>query len=290
MMGRIPPQDVPWSEKHNQAVFRGTLTGLLPPDSRFDLATRNSHAPILRDDDAAQKCQELDRCRLVHEVNAFYQDHPKTKPLVDAKLVTPLLQHTDMPKSIHGVKLFGERKTKQKLLKYKAIIMLEGNDAGTGFKWALFSNSVVMTAERPKFTSWAMEELLEPWVHYIPLDPHNFGQDVHAKMQWMLDHDEEAYAIARRGSLWIRDLLNHPNADPDDQAISDEMVRRYRAHFVYQNDMSLLHEDFNNDHLVDDDRYDKSRMTEDDGIDSETDDDYDDIVTGEDDDDDGKSQ
>lgn len=270
MMGRIPSQDVPWSEKRDQAIFRGTLTGLLPPDSRFDLATRSSSAPILGDDDAAEKCQELDRCRLVYEVNAFYQSHAGKKPLVDAKLVTPLLQHTDMPRAIQGIELFGGRKTKQGLLKYKAIVMLEGNDVGTGFKWALFSNSVVMTAERPKFTSWAMEELLEPWVHYIPLDPHNFRQDVDAKMQWVLDHDEEAQAIARRGSLWIRDLLNHPDADPDDQAISDEMVRRYRAHFVYQDDWSAWKDDDDNNDSGDD-----LVGNDDDGDKSEMDDDYD---------------
>ena len=239
MMGRIPPQDIPWSEKKDQAVFRGTLTGLLPPDSRFDLATRNSHAPTLSDQDAAEKCLELDRCRLVYRPSAYYQQQKK-QSLVDAKLVLPLLQHTDMPESIRGVDLFGGRKTKQGLLRYKAIVMLEGNDAGTGFKWALFSNSVVMTAARPKFTSWAMEELLEPWLHYIPLDPDNFGRDVHDKMQWVLDHDEEAQAIAQRGSLWMRDLLNHPDAVPDDEAVSDAMVRRYMQHFVHDNSASAV--------------------------------------------------
>ena len=136
-----------------------------------------------------------------------------------------------MPQQIHDVTLFGNRMTKQGLLKYKAIIMLEGNDAGTGFKWALFSNSVVITAEQPVFTSWAMEELLEPWVHYIPLDPDNFEEDVHRKMQWVLDHDQEAQEIARRGSLWIRDLVLHPEALSDDEAISEDVVRRYSLHF-----------------------------------------------------------
>lgn len=239
MIGDIPPQDIPWSKKKDQAVFRGTLTGLLPPGSRFSLSTRNSHASALSDDDAQEKCLELDRCRLIYQVNRFYAEQQRRQPastnaqLVDAKLVFPQLQHTDMPQEIHNVSLFGNRMTKQGLLKYKAIIMLEGNDAGTGFKWALFSNSVVMTAETLNFTSWAMEELLEPWLHYVPLDPNNFEQDVHDKMQWVLDHDQEAQEIARRGSLWIRDLLLHPDAASDDEEISDDMVRRYKSHFVY---------------------------------------------------------
>lgn len=244
MVGSIPSQDLPWSEKKDQAVFRGTLTGLLPPDSRFGLATRNSQAPTLSDADAEEKCFELDRCRLVYQANKHVVKKKKKKPqesqLVDAKLVTTRLQHTDMPNSIHGVDLFGGRKNKQELLKYKAIVILEGNELGTGFKWALFSNSVVMTTAPLKFTGWAMEELLEPWVHYIPLDASSdLGEDARAKMQWVLENDGKAQEIARRGSLWIRDLLHHPDAVPDDEAVSDEIVRRYVAHFVYEESLSL---------------------------------------------------
>ena len=38
----------------------------------------------------------------------------------------------------------------------------------SGLKWMLFSNSVVFMAP-PTKTSWAMEEKLVPYVHYIPL-------------------------------------------------------------------------------------------------------------------------
>ncbi len=41
--------------------------------------------------------------------------------------------------------------------------MLEGNDVASGLKWALLSQSVVMMPP-PQHTSWAMEELLQPWV------------------------------------------------------------------------------------------------------------------------------
>jgi Glycosyl transferase family 90 len=155
--------------------------------------------------------------------------------LVDAKLVLPQLQHTDMPMQIHNVPIYGSRMTKQDLMSYKVIIMLEGNDAGTGLKWALFSNSVVMTNAVPQFSSWLMEEWLQPWVHYIPLDlstEENLAYDIHEKMEWILNHDVEAQNIARRGALWVRDLLFHPNAISDDEAITDEMVRRYMMHFV----------------------------------------------------------
>ena len=43
-----------------------------------------------------------------------------------------------------------------------------------------------------------MEELLEQWVHYIPL--------IEIQVQWMLDHDREAREISRWGR-WITDLV-----------------------------------------------------------------------------------
>jgi hypothetical protein len=60
------------------------------------------------------------------------------------------------------------------LLQYKVIIMLEGNDVASGLKWALLSQSVVLMPP-PQHTSWAMEELLQPWVvrvifFYSPCD------------------------------------------------------------------------------------------------------------------------
>jgi len=50
------------------------------------------------------------------------------------------------------------------LLKYKVVIVLEGNNVASGLKWALASNSVLVMPP-PTIASWAMEELLEPWVH-----------------------------------------------------------------------------------------------------------------------------
>jgi hypothetical protein len=75
-----------------------------------------------------------------------------------------------------------------------------------------------------------MEELLQPFVHYIPLE--NVEDDVRVKMQWVLDHDAEAQQIARAGKLWISDLILHDDAKADEEKIFDEIVKRYQAHFV----------------------------------------------------------
>ncbi len=54
-------------------------------------------------------------------------------------------------------------------LAYKYILVVPGNDIGSGLYWALMSNSVVLKVE----TEWetALEAGLEPWVHYVPVEP-----------------------------------------------------------------------------------------------------------------------
>jgi Glycosyl transferase family 90 len=80
------------------------------------------------------------------------------------------------------------------------------------------------------YTSWAMEELLEPWMHYIPLNEDL--SDVEEKMQWIIDNDDEAAKIAHRGTLWISDLIYHPDVGREDDKIFDETFRRYKTHFL----------------------------------------------------------
>jgi hypothetical protein len=164
----------------------------------------------------------LHRCRLVYNAALNMK-------LIDAKLALPVLDvRKDFPQVINDVALYGDRVSIDDMLTYKAIIMLEGNDVSSGLKWALYSNSVVMT-QTPTKTSWAMEELLEPWVHYVPLN--DDLSDVEEKMQWIIDHDEEAQRIAYRGKLWIHDLVFHPDAATDEALIFDEILQRTKAHY-----------------------------------------------------------
>ena len=74
-----------------------------------------------------------------------------------------------------------------------------------------------------------MEELLQPYVHYVPLFPNL--TNVEEQMQWILDHDQQAQTIAHQGSLWMQDLVLHPQASHDNHAIRQAMLQRYHAHF-----------------------------------------------------------
>jgi Glycosyl transferase family 90 len=86
------------------------------------------------------------------------------------------------------------------------------------------------------YTSWAMEELLEPWVHFVPIN--DSLSDVEEKVQWVIDHSDQAQAIAHAGKLWISDLVYHPHADDDDGAIMREIFLRYKQHFIHEPDLA----------------------------------------------------
>jgi Glycosyl transferase family 90 len=251
--------DIPWQAKKNVAIFRGEMNGNYPVDY-VTSGTIEQHT-------VHQRCRLLERCWLV------YQHAARRSPLVDAKITLPYIRNNSkkIPRYLDrnpdassvedddsaqdkesdnesddeiaddDVDLYGEKVLLEDMLQYKALIMLEGNDVSSGLKWALFSNSVVLMPE-PTLVSWAMEERLEPWVHYIPINVYKDGfgskkstaalTDVEEKMQWILDHDDEAQQIARAGKLWIADLVLHPDVAMDEAAIFDEMMRRYAVHFV----------------------------------------------------------
>ena len=120
----------------------------------------------------------------------------------------------------------GERVGFDIIQQYKVIISLEGNDVASGLKWSLQSESVVVMSP-PTRTSWAMEELLQPWVHYIPMLPD--GSNAEEMVRWAFNNEEQAKRISERATLFIYDLLYHPDAENDDRMVKEEIARRYRA-------------------------------------------------------------
>ena len=82
---------------------------------------------------------------------------------VDAKFPDNTL--TDLPSNAY----LGSTMQMSDMLKYKYLIAIEGNDVSSGLKWMLFSNSVVFIPHPITWESWAMESLLQPFVHYIPI-------------------------------------------------------------------------------------------------------------------------
>ena len=202
-LGRVPKADIPWNEKEAKAVWRGSFTG-----------TGQGHTV---GSNLTERCFSNDRCQFVY-------NNAKSR-LVDAAFVHPQQEIGD---TIEGLQITGKGMPQRELLRFKIIVSMEGNDVASGLKWNLFSKSVVLMPP-PTKTTWAMEELLEPWIHYIPMA--RDGSNAEERVQWVLDNDKEAQRIAERSTLFMHDLLYHPDAKKDEREVKQEIVRRYQRHW-----------------------------------------------------------
>jgi Glycosyl transferase family 90 len=221
-----------WENKINRGIFRGDLTGNYPQNVTIN--ARQKLSP-------RERCRLLERCWFTYtHASSHLIDSKISVPIKEKKMIPRFIDRRENKRSSNAteVDLYGDSMSLEEMLRYKAIIMLEGNDVSSGLKWALFSNSVVLMPE-PTITSWAMEEMLVPWVHYVPIKVHrenDFAEemttDAEEKMQWIIKNDDKAKEIAKAGRLWIADLVLHPDVQEDEKRIFDEIARRYVTHFV----------------------------------------------------------
>jgi hypothetical protein len=90
-------------------------------------------------------------------------------------------------------------------LKSKFLISVEGGDVATNLKWMMYSNSVVLMPS-PTMCSWFMEDTLQPWVHYIPLETE--FDDLEEKYEWCLNNLEKCEEIANNGKKFVEQFLD----------------------------------------------------------------------------------
>ena len=85
-------------------------------------------------------------------------------------------------------------------LDYKFIMSLEGNDVASNLKWVMSSNSIAVT---PRLTTetWFMEGTLKPNYHFIEVKE-DFS-DLEERLQYYIDHPEEAEAIIQHAHEYI---------------------------------------------------------------------------------------
>ncbi len=115
-----------------------------------------------------------------------------------------------------------------KMNRYKYLLSIEGNDVATGLKWMLYSNSVVFMSP-PTRVSWAMEDLLVPFVHYIPLS--NDYSNLLEMVEWANEHDEACQEISQRATEFIKHLWMSEQAKKDTEYLKKELVTLYVKHF-----------------------------------------------------------
>ena len=187
--------DIPWKEKIGKAIWRGGYNDPFGMKTKFELVSKHVDSDLV-DAKFAKRTNKRGR--------------GKTKE-VDENLMGPFISQEEQ-------------------LKYKYLISIEGNDVSSGLKWMLMSNSVVLLPPTT-YESWAMEGLLEPFVHYIPIK--SDASDVEEKIKWAEDNPEDAQKIAERSTLFMYDMLFHPDALSDEQEILEGIATRYETNFGY---------------------------------------------------------
>ena len=205
---RVRRNDIPWKKKENAAVWRGDLNGI-------------SMAEMEKEKTFYDGCNLSIRCKLALRY--------ENSEIVDAGFANRTSHQFTEYLRRNRPTIVKTTLSVKEMLMFKAIIILEGNDVATALKWVLYSRSV-MLMPIPTMESFAMESLLEPWVHYIPLLPDL--SDVEEKVLWISSNDDAARKIAERGTLFMHDFLFHPESKSDDMAVRTEMFRRYSLYFA----------------------------------------------------------
>ncbi len=86
-------------------------------------------------------------------------------------------------------------------LEHRYILSIEGNDVATNLKWAMASNSVVLSPAL-EFETWFMEGKLIPGEHFVELRPDM--ADLDDKIAWLEENQKEAQQIIANAHAWVR--------------------------------------------------------------------------------------
>lgn len=195
--------DTSWGSKLQKAVWRGKLSGVI------------SGVKSIK-----EKCKSNQRCQLIQSTAASssFTDIGVTHQRAELPLEEMNLQsYVRSPLTI------------EEQLKYQIVIVVEGDGYATTLAWALYSNSVVIMPT-PTTNSYLMEEMLEPWIHYIPCEA-DFS-DLKKKIKWVLQNNQKAKKIAERATLWIHDIYMSDEAMRDNHEISKFVLERYKQFYV----------------------------------------------------------
>jgi hypothetical protein len=92
----------------------------------------------------------------------------------------------------------------------------------------LYSNSVVFMAP-PTKTSWAMEETLVPYVHYVPLWSNH--SNILQQIEWAKAHDGECYNISLYSRRYMERLVTSMEAQRDTLYVLNGIDTTYQQNF-----------------------------------------------------------
>jgi len=196
--------EVPWSEKVPKLFWRGSTTGNRAGDAGHRLAFLAQW--VHHNDDKI----DIGFNNVVQMKSEFQHEY------------------IERYYSRKGGEAEEGRESLSDMNQYKYLLSVEGNDVATGLKWMLYSNSVVFMS-RPTVTTWAMEDVLVPFVHYIPLA--NDYSNLLQMIKWANEHDEACQEISQRATEFIEHLWMSEQAKEDTKYLQKALVTSYVNQF-----------------------------------------------------------
>ncbi|KAI9206142.1 glycosyl transferase family 90-domain-containing protein [Polychytrium aggregatum] len=183
---------IPWSEKTPKLFWRGSTTGGTPVDEKYVNYHRHRMVKL------AQNNSHMDMGFIGAIQCGAYCEDVKTKYR------------------------FADRSPFDDNFKYKYLIDIDGNTFSQRYSPFMQSNSLVfkMTIFQEYFDGW-----LEPFVHYIPINVDL--SDLSEKLQWAIDHDEEAEQIALNSKYFSKRFLTLDQMDCYMYLMFLELARLY---------------------------------------------------------------
>ena len=161
-------QEIPWEDKKNQAVWRGTLTDTGFPDK---VATDFSSSPRSLLSRLSNENPHLINAGITYSTSDENQESLKKGNLLKPGL------------------------SKKEHLIYKYQPVMDGHMCTyPGYQWRLLSNSIAIKQESDQI-QW-FYRALSPYVHYVPIK--NDASDLVEKIFWAQEHDQELFEISKR--------------------------------------------------------------------------------------------
>jgi len=200
---------VPWARRAAQLVWRGSNSNCVAP--RCEIAA------------ASDRIEEMQKCAHLHAGEArncqwtfaTWLQFPRGRlvwlsrfipDLVDAKFVhTYDTMASDLVAFLRGEGLLGKHMSIPEQAAYKYSIAVEGDSAADRLWWQLFTGQVVIVPDGPWRHLNPVMDLLEPWVHFVPVRYDLV--DLAERIRWLQQHDEEAQTIAKNAVLFAQRYL-----------------------------------------------------------------------------------
>ena len=208
-VNKVRNYDIPYKQKKDMIVWRGASTG----DDKIR-ETRHCFLSKYFKDTTIWRKATICKNKITPNRFDFVSKYFNESQIMNVGFSQIVQNKESYSEFVTG------RMTLKEQLQYKFLVSLQGNDVASGLKWMLYSNSVVMMT-KPTICSWAMEDQLEPFVHYLPLkDDFSNLEEIY---QWAINNEDACIVIANNATRFIEMFLDIRR----ELLIECEVMRRY---------------------------------------------------------------